>query len=200
MLPCPEKYSPLASIRLISSSGKTVRGPRSRHDAMHVEASWYPGCADIQVCRNIPKRPPGLSFSGLRGHAHLRKYHRQLRLSREHFRYCSLAHVFGLVQMNSYKNSRPKKKKYSPSSSHLSPQGALRWVSAGKRTVYLWEVYTAGSRDFASTLNSAVKELCDALGKSLNSLACFFTCLKKKKRLSQEFSNLAAYQNYMGMS
>lgn len=111
MLPCPEKYSPLASIRLISSSGKTVRGPRSRHDAMHVEASWYPGCADIQVCRNIPKRPPGLSFSGLRGHAHLRKYHRQLRLSREHFRYCSLAHVFGLVQMNSYKNSRPKKKK-----------------------------------------------------------------------------------------
>lgn len=49
--------------------------------------------------------------------------------------------------------------------------------------MYLWEVYTAGSRDFASTLNSAVKELCDALGKSLNSLACFFTCLKKKKKI-----------------
>lgn len=111
MLPCPEKYFPLASIGLISSSGKTVRGPRSRHDAVHVEASWSPGCADIQVCQNIPKRPPGLSFSGLRGHAHLRKCRRKLRLSREHLTYCSLAHVVGLVQMNSYKNSRPKKKK-----------------------------------------------------------------------------------------
>lgn len=50
----------------------------------------------------------------------------------------------------------------------------------GKRNVYLWEVNTAKSRDFTSTLNSVTKEFCDALGSHLNSLAPVYSDVKKK--------------------